>query len=94
MPCTHLATVKEGFRHHLELVTHTDDKRSVVASTAWHKVVVPIPELYLVLHLSMPCVHFKCIVECVSKQVIEHASHDKVSGLGNYLRTKLVFLKL
>jgi hypothetical protein len=31
------------------------------------KVVVPIPKLYLVLLLSMHCVHFKCIGECVSR---------------------------
>jgi hypothetical protein len=30
----------------------------------------------------MPCVHFKCIKECVSRWVIEHASQDKVWGLG------------
>jgi hypothetical protein len=31
------------------------------------KVVVPIPNLYLVPLLSMHCVHFKCIRECVSR---------------------------
>jgi hypothetical protein len=46
------------------------------------KAVVPIPDLYLVLHLSMHYVQFKCIGVCVSRWVVEHASHDKVSGLG------------
>jgi hypothetical protein len=28
---------------------------------------IPIPAFYLVPHLSMPFVHFKCIGECVSR---------------------------
>jgi hypothetical protein len=52
------------------------------AKNTTNKVVVPIPDLYLVRRLSMHSVHFKCIGECVSRQVIDHASHDKVLGLG------------
>jgi hypothetical protein len=47
------------------------------------KVVVSILDLYLVLLLSMICVHFKDIGECASRWVVEHTSHDKVSGLGS-----------
>jgi hypothetical protein len=47
-----------------------------------YKVVVPIPNLYLVSCLSMHCVHFKYIGDCVSRLVIVHASHGKVLGLG------------
>jgi hypothetical protein len=47
-----------------------------------HKVVVSITNLHLVPRLSMHSIHFKWVGECVSRWVIEHASHDKVLELG------------
>jgi hypothetical protein len=52
-----LATAKVQWYHSIQ-ARHTTYAES--------KGDIPIPAFYLVPHLSIPCVHFKCIGECVS----------------------------